>query len=255
MIDKMQKDMESIGFQEKEAKVYLASLELGQATVQQIARKADVKRPTAYFIIEGLMGQGLVTSFYQGKKQFFVAENPERLLELIDAERKEVTRREENFKVLLPQLQSINNRQKDKPVVKYYEGKEGILSMVSEHTKSSRGQEVYTAFSCDIVNAFVNKGELDAIGKERRAHRIKVKVLYTWKDGSLGEDASKQVIKVSEADLPLTCDIAFYEDKVRIASLKDRLIGVVIEDKEIAKSFRAIYALAWKWVEHQQGKR
>jgi sugar-specific transcriptional regulator TrmB len=255
MMDKMQKDLEAVGFQEKEAKVYLASLELGAATAQQIALKAGVKRPTTYFILEGLMGQGLATSFHQGKKQFFIAEAPDRLLELLDQERKEITVREEKFRSILPQLHSINNRQKDKPVVKYYEGKEGILTMVSEHTKSSRGQEVYTAFSRDIVNSFVSANELENIGKERMAHDVKVKALYTWKDGNLKEDANKKLLKTTELEFPISCDIALYEDKVRIASLKDRLVGVVIEDKEIAKSFRAIYALAWKWIEHQQGKR
>ena len=248
MIDKMRKDMESIGFQEKEARVYLASLELGQATVQQIARKADVKRPTAYFIIEGLMGQGLVTSFYQGKKQFFVAENPERLLELIDQERQEVLRREENFKTLLPQLQSINNRQKDKPVVKYYEGKEGILSMVNEHTKSSKGQEAYTVYSRDVVERFLNSQELDGIIKDRIVHRVKVKTIYTYSKGDLAPSPNTERIRLAEKDFPVNCDIAIYEDRIRIASLKDRFIGVVIEDKEIAHSFRASFELAWKWV-------
>ena len=254
MLDKMQKDLEAVGFQEKEAKVYLASLELGAATAQQIAQKAGVKRPTTYFILEGLMGQGLATSFHQGKKQFFIAEAPDRLLQLLDQERQEITVREEKFRSILPQLHSINNRQKEKPVVKYYEGKEGILTMVSEHARACKGQEAYSAYSRDVVENFVSQNELKGIIQERVDQGVKIKTIYTYAKGDLPGAPNTQRIRLSEKEFPINCDIAIYEDRIRIASLKDRLIGVVIEDKEIANSFKVIFDLAWKWVKANPGR-
>ena len=248
----LEKELQEVGLQEKEAKVYLAALELGQSTVQKIAQKADIKRPTTYFIIEGLMKRRVMSSFYQGKRQYFVAENPERLLEMLEKDRQEIARREERFKTLLPQLSSVNNRHKDKPVVKYYEGKEGILSMVSEHTKSSHGQELYTFYSRDAVDSFVEPKELDTLKKERISHQVRVKGIYTWSKGDLPSAPHSELIRLSATEFPVTCDVAIYQDKVRIASLKDRLVGVVIEDKEIAKSFRVLYELAWKWVQSQK---
>ncbi len=251
----IQKDIQSIGLNEKEAKVYLASLELGQATVQRIAEKANIKRPTTYFIIEGLMDRGLISSFYQGKKQYFVAEMPERILDLIAKERKELDLREEQFKRLLPELQSINNRNRTKPVVKYYEGKEGILTMVDEHVKTSRGQRVYSAYSRDIVDNFLTPEELSTISKNRTENKIQVKTIYTWTKRALPTDENSERAQLSPEEFPITCDIAMYEDKLRIASLKDRFVGIVIEDKEIAKSFRAIFDLAWKWAQSQKEKK
>ncbi len=252
----MQKDLEAVGFQEKEARVYLASLELGQATAQQIALKAGVKRPTTYFILEGLMGQGLATSFHQGKKQFFIAEAPDRLLELLDQERKEIAVREEKFRVLLPQLQSINNRQKEKPVVKYYEGKEGILSMVKACAETSKGQEVYAAFSQDVINQVFDKNILQGLVAYRVSKDVTSKGMYVNSNDSVSERYTKirhtESIKLSEKEFPMSCDIAIYEDKIRIASLKERIVGIVIEDKEIAQSFRLLYDCAWKWVKSQK---
>ena len=86
MIDK---DLQAVGLQEKEAKVYLAALELGKGTAQQIAIKAELKRPTTYVIMEELMRQGLVSSFYEGKKQYFVAENPERLVDILQNQKQD----------------------------------------------------------------------------------------------------------------------------------------------------------------------
>lgn len=41
----LERVLEKFGLSEKEAKIYLATLELGQATVQQIAKKAGLVRP------------------------------------------------------------------------------------------------------------------------------------------------------------------------------------------------------------------
>lgn len=196
-----------------------------------------------------------MSSYYQGKKQLFVAETPERILDLIAKERKELELREEQFKRLLPELQSINNRNKDKPVVKYFEGKEGILNMVSEHVKTSRGHQAYTAYSRDIIDGFVTPEELSAISKDRLDNKVRVKTIYTWTKNVLPTDENSERVRISPEEFPVTCDIAMYEDKLRIASLKDRLVGIVIEDKEIAKSFRAIFDLAWKWAQSQKEKK
>lgn len=249
----LEKELQEVGLQEKEAKIYLAALELGQSTVQKIAQKADIKRPTTYFIIEGLMKRGVMSSFYQGKRQYFVAENPERLLEMLEKDRQEIARREERFKTLLPQLSSINNRHKDKPVVKYYEGKEGVVSMVKEYQKMSSGQEVSMAHSRDIITSVFDEATLKELSKGRTSHSVKARSIYTWTQGEMAGSQNSEAMKLSPEDFPVTCDIAIYNDKIRIASLKDRIVGVVIEDKEIAKSFQAIFNLAWKWAkEHKK---
>jgi sugar-specific transcriptional regulator TrmB len=249
----IEKELQEIGLQDKEAKVYLAALELGHSTVQKIAQKAEIKRPTTYFIIEGLMSRGLMSSFYQGKKQYFIAENPERLLEMLEKEKEELARRQERFRALLPQLASINNREKDKPVVKYYEGKEGILTMVSEHAKASRGHEAYSVYSRDAVDAFVSQQELNEILKERVSNKIKVRTIYTYSKGDLPPLPDTERIRLSEDEFPISCDIAVWNDRIRIASLKNRLVGVVIEDKEIAASLFNVFKLAWQWAQHKKG--
>ncbi len=248
----IEKDIQSLGLNEKEAKVYLASLELGQATVQKISMKASIKRPTTYFIIENLMERGLMSSYYQGKKQLFMAEMPERILDLIAKERKELELREEQFKRLLPELQSINNRNKDKPVVKYYEGKEGVISMTLDHMKLSKNQVFYTVFSRDIIEQVMTPDELTRFRKERLGNKISARAIYSREKGDLTGVENANMVRLPAKDFPVSCDIAFYEDKVRIASFKDRLMGVVIEDKEIAQSFRVIFELAWKWVNREK---
>ena len=73
------RELNYLGLNEKEAKVYLAALELGKSSVQNIAKKADVNRATTYVVIEALIKRGLMSSANENKKQYFIAEAPEKL--------------------------------------------------------------------------------------------------------------------------------------------------------------------------------
>lgn len=244
----LEKDLQEIGLNEKEAKIYLASLELGQSVVQDIAKKAGVNRATTYFVIETLMKMGLMSSFHKGKKQYFVAADPDRLIEILEQEKNTIEKRKSSLKKLLPQLQSINNKQKDRPVVKYYEGKEGIKTMVSEILKAAKG-EVDMAYSVDALNKLFTEEDKIEWRKVRIKRNLYTKAIYTYKDGILQNIPKSDSRKVPFDKFPITCDIAVYDEKVRIADLSKRLIGVIIEDKEIARSMKAVLDLAWEAAE------
>ena len=66
----LKEQLEKIGLAEKEAKVFLASLELGSSAAQKIAKKAEINRATTYVIIEKLMKKGLMSSVEKGKRLF-----------------------------------------------------------------------------------------------------------------------------------------------------------------------------------------
>jgi sugar-specific transcriptional regulator TrmB len=84
MFDKLR----HLGLSENEAKVYMAMLELGPSVVVEIARKSGINRPTTYVQIESLKKKGLVSTQAKGKKQFFIAESPDKLELLIEKQLK-----------------------------------------------------------------------------------------------------------------------------------------------------------------------
>ncbi|MCD6149397.1 hypothetical protein J7J13_01250 [bacterium] len=247
----LEKELQEIGLNEKEAKVYLASLELGQSTVQKISQKAGVNRATAYFIIESLARKGLVSSFHQNKKQFFIAADPNRLSELLEQQKENIKKNEKKLKELLPQLQSMDAKQKNRPVVKYYEGKEGLISIQEEFLKSRKGI-ASMAYSVDAVNRVFTNNEMSRFRRKRLNKDIKNKVIYTYKKGILESDKTSKRKKVPFSKFPITCDIAIYDNKIRLASLGKRLTGIIIEDKELADSMKAIFNLAWEAAEKYQ---
>ncbi len=239
----LEKELQNIGLNAKEVKIYLASLELGQATVQHISKKSGINRATAYFIIDGLMSEGLMSSVYKGKKQYFIAADPDKLLILLEKRRSVIEAKENKLKKIMPQLKSINNKKHDMPIVRYYEGKAGIMTMVNEFMKSAKGI-VTMAYSVDAVTSVFSKTERSGVREKRINKGIKTKVIYTMKNGKIRSTADGKRYKVPEGKFPISCDIAIYDNKVRISALGERLAGIIIEDREIANSLKAILDLA-----------
>ncbi|MEK7566640.1 MAG: helix-turn-helix domain-containing protein, partial [Patescibacteria group bacterium] len=80
----MLQELQEFGLSEKEARVYLAALELGKATADELAKQAKVNRSTTYVQIESLKQKGLVSSYDEGKKTYFAPESPEYLKRLFE---------------------------------------------------------------------------------------------------------------------------------------------------------------------------
>lgn len=159
--------LQTLGLAEKEAKVYLSSLELGQATVQTIASKAGVNRATTYVIIESLTAKGLVASFEQGKKRYFATTHPSQLLRLIHQRELEINQLKTVLeKDLLPSLLAIHNIAGDKPKVKFFEGKEGIEAMHNELPKKQDSCVKTSSLSTEIIICN-NKIGFTSLDKER----------------------------------------------------------------------------------------
>ena len=68
-MDELKKELEHLGLSDKEARVYLAALEMGPSPVQDISHKAHVNRATTYVMIESLAARGLMSTFQKGKKR------------------------------------------------------------------------------------------------------------------------------------------------------------------------------------------
>src|SRR3989338_386223 len=110
-------ELKKIGLSDKEAKVYLAGLELGKASVQDIAKKAGVNRTTVYVMVGSLENRGLMKTMKVGKRTFFVSENPDTFLDVLKKSKKEIEEKEMEIKEILPELKSLYNVAPGKPKI------------------------------------------------------------------------------------------------------------------------------------------
>jgi len=239
-------DLQKLGLSDKEAKVYLASLELGPAPIAAIAKQASVNRPTTYVIIESLIKKGLMSSFDKGKKTFFSAESPERLLSLLRLKEKETQEQAREFETILPDLKKLYSLAGGAPKVRFFEGKKGIQA-IQEDIIASKPEEIDEFTSLDDAYAIFPPTSTDH--RHKMQNEIKqARAIYTSKKGPILENiqdqASNQKKFVPPDKYPFSCDVILYSNKVAIIAYKN-LIGVLIEDQEIAQMFNLIFELSW----------
>ena len=71
-----------LGLNGRQAKVYLTLLQLGSATAIEIAKAAKYKHPTVYDVLDALKEKRLVTETLSNGKKLFCAEDPETFQQL-----------------------------------------------------------------------------------------------------------------------------------------------------------------------------
>lgn len=246
-------DLEKIGLTEKESKVYLAALELGQSSVQDIAKKSGINRATAYVILDSLIEKGLASTVHKDKKTFYGAESPEVLDSLFEVQKSEINEKQKNIHKILPQLKSIYNAQDDKPVIRYFEGKEGLRAMTNEllSSKDKLARMIYPVEKLQEV--FLERERL--LAREERVRRgIKTKVLYTKKEGKLESTKDGERIKISDQEFPINSDVALFDNKIRIASFGKKFSGVIIQDEDMYKTLTSLFDLAWEAAKAREEK-
>ena len=244
MIDKY---LEDAGLSDKEATIYLHLIQVEKASVMELCQKTKIKRPTVYTILSSLSKKGLVSEVEEDKKTKYVAEPPERLKTYI--ERKEIFLKElkERFtQDIIPQIKSLQRETGEKPIVKYFSGKEGIISINEDvYEGGSDGSPIYILYSKDLLDEIFKDQETDKYKKNRTGLGIKAKVLYNSTKGDKASDELSERIKVDEKKYPFMADITIYRDKIRISILGKELSGIYIRSKDLADTLKSLFNLAF----------
>lgn len=243
-------ELQKVGFEAREASVYLASLELGPSPVQKIAQRAGIPRATVYLVLDDLQNKGFVTTYEEGKKTYFVAEPPQHIADLVDENEIRVKQQKDALKSLIPELTSRGQFEKgDKPMVKYYEGDKAVGSFLRDLFSSGSG-EVLNILNLDsAANTLKNAGlSIDEVRARRAKQKINSRVIYTNESNTAIDGYSNNERKakfIPRKDFNFDADISIRSDKVFFIPYSNPLTGVVIENKAIANSMKNVFELLW----------
>ncbi len=245
----MLQELQDFGLSEKEARVYLAALELGRATADELAKQAKVNRSTTYVQIESLKQKGLISSYDEGKKTYFAPESPEYLKRLFEKQAGDLETKQKELEKLLPNLSKMFETAGERPRVRFFEGKEGLITMRGEFLKTDP-KNMEAIYSFDAVESVFSKSEREEYLKRRAEKGITVRAIYTRAGGERLEPPVLTEYKfVPEKIFPIDADIVIYENKIAIMGLKEKLVGVIIENRDMANSLRSVFNLAWEAAE------
>ncbi len=231
--------LKSLGFTDSEAKIYLISLEMGPSSVQDIARKAKVSRVTTYAVIESLAERGLMSQVQKGKKTNYTAESPERLISFVQSRMKEM---ESTLKEVETGIQDLRLLQRgEKPVVKLFEGEEGVKAIAGD-IASSDCDVIYEIANIEAVkNIFPDWVGLKELREELNRKKVKTKGIYLSKPEFTIRPFTDAHLLPQGYDF--SGDIAVYGNKIAMYTFKGKLISVLIESAELAQTLRELMRL------------
>lgn len=245
----LEKKLKELGFSDKEAKVYLASLELGPSPVQEISKKAGVNRATTYVMIESLTKRGMMSSFEKGKKRFFTAEHPDRLYNVLKSRQRELKEKEDIISNIMPDLLAINAASENQPRVRFFEGVEGAHA-IQQDIIDSRPEVIEHAIDLDEYRKHFRDEDFPEHREKMKKHTIKALVTTAgepparWRQGGYYEDYKY----VDKDKFIFPGELIIYANKVAMITYKGAMVGVIIENAEVRQMVSTIFNMAWESV-------
>ena len=232
--------LSAFGLTTHEARVYLAVLELGQASVQDISKKSGVQRTYGYELTKKLLTRDILRTVTVGKRGFFVAVVPELLVE---RQKNKVLEMEQ----LVPELNARHNVREEKPKISFFEGLSGI-EMTYQDILTHHGEIV--GFS---TPNYLSKDERGIIQKYIQAR------IARGNPARYVSEASKETLYSRVLDtkelretrlLPKRLfhseiELNIYGNKIACINIRSQFC-VVIEDKDIASTLKQIFELVWE---------
>lgn len=235
--------LKNFGLNEKEAKTYLAILELGSSTIKPIALKAGVKRTSIYNFIDRLIELGLVSQTKIRNRTRYSAASPEKLMEM----EKERLR---NIQNSLPEFFSIYNASSIKPRIQYFEGPEQMKNIVREEP-SCHKECLYVWAGAPALEMIGGPKFMAEIDKERIRKGVIVKAIR-FKKQDLRFETSAQGTKYlrqlrfgPEKYMPAMSMGIYDTGKVSFFSSKFEGFGIMIESRELEQLMRTFHELLW----------
>lgn len=233
---------------EKEIDTYLAILNLGRATITDISRKTGIKRTSIYEYIENLSKKDLIYKTINKKRIFYCVENPSKITNILDNQKKEIENKKVKIARVIPELMSMYSISFNKPNISFYEGRDGLKITYQQIFNTHKN--IYSIFSPEsffklfsfeenyelLMTLYNNGGTLYSL-VEKTANPIR----------ELAHVDFKKFIKSKELpeEFKYETDLLVTDDTVVLISFKNS-IGIIIKDKAIAQLQKNFINLIWK---------
>lgn len=253
MARSVNKLLEEIGLSAKEQAVYLSVVELGDAPVSPIAKRAKVNRGTTYDILSSLIEKGLVARSEQKKKLHYSAAGINELEEYLMAQKSNWEGLLHNFHHLKPELNALLGSAGTKPTVRFFEGKMGIKEVFFDQIRGEHKEILSYSVASKLEAIFGNY--LTMFTKQKARTGIVTKVigpeepmgkeyLQKYYSGKANQLFMAKTVPLEK--LPIKAEINIYGNKVSMISLDpNELVAVIIESPSLAHNQRVIFNLLW----------
>ena len=230
-----------LGLSEKEARVYLAALELGTASVADIASRAGIKRTSVYNFVDHLIGLGVIIQ-NTSEPRTYQAVEPKQLARIQEQRLKAI-------KARLPELAALTNLESKKPRIQFFEG---TLQMqkIEREILNCKKESLAIWNRQRVIEQLGGKEYMEELDKERRALGINIRLIaMTDQDAEFtgGEADNTREIRWAPKDMDFPMAISIFDNgKVGFITSQKEKFGILIESKELEQTMRVLFESFWQ---------
>lgn len=240
---KIETVLHSLGLQKHEITLYLALLELGNATIADLTRHTHLHRPMVYTWLDSLIEKNLAAFSFKGKRKIYFAESPKKLESLIRDLSTGLTDS-------LPELiGKYEKHEAQKPKIKFFEGKRMITLVYEDVLNTCKRGDVFYRYESPkaflIQDAILPPAYFERICKNKEIQKFIItneKTLKTKKPvperkakavpasiDIFDYDITQIIYNNKVAFLDLAASTAWVIESERFAHFQERLFRLLFE--------------------------
>lgn len=241
----LQRELEQLGFTERQAGIYLTLLRFGKSGAQQLALASGVPRASCYDTLEQLSKQGLVRAVEESGQQVFMTEPPERINLMLALQLEEVQARRRRAELFLPQLSAFTGDGAIKPRFRIINDADELRALHEEYAELDKPilQMVgYDAF-LELHRESTVQEHTERL-QEKRSKGRAILVTDLPVDAPVG--SGFEVRRVPASMMDVKGEMTVCEDHVLLFAYTENVTAIEIISPAIADTCRATLELAWQ---------
>ncbi len=238
--------LQAIGLTESEAKVYLALLETGKETAGVIAAKSATTSSKIYEVLDKLVAKGLASHFKENGIKRFSASSPDILQDYLAEKEYQIAEEKKRLQTIMPELHRKATQARPPSEANIYRGMKGMkIAFYDALQNIKRGDEVL------VMNTPRRTPPVDRffLTYSHALHKkgIHVKSILSSETAGPVQPASPLKMEIRYTREPTAAAINIFGDRVIIFPREAASpLLFVIDDKDVAQSFRAEFKNAWQ---------
>ena len=243
--------LNEIGLSESEKNVYLALLDLGDSTRNNIVNKSKVAGSKVYELLQKLQDKGLVSIYLKDGIKHFKPTSPSQILNYLEEKKSKIFDIENEAKSILPQLMLRFNSSKKGQEVELLSGLRGLEVIFREQVEMmKKGDTCYVIGGTRGSDEEIVQGFFEKIHVMRQQNGIKTRMLFnevqrkSTKELYSQKKYSGTETRYIEHTSPVAINV--YKDRTVIIIFGNEITSIYIKSEDVAQSFLEYFNLLWK---------
>ncbi len=233
-----EQQLKELGLTDNEVRIYLLCLEHGMMNPSEISQKLGLHRGYIYDALERMQEKEVVNVILKTNKKYYQATSPQNLIELLKFRLK-------NFEKAVPDLMKLITLKKEETKVELHKGKRVYRVLLKDLVSTLKKNDTAYLLGIDedVLMQEVEPIYLKQYLNAMKSRKIKEKIII--KAGATNvKNPNLEYKELDSKYIGKTAQI-IYNDKVAIFIFGTPYYLIVIENKEVAETYKKQFNLLW----------